>query len=167
MISLPPHAELVAPKDELAFFDAQSMKLPRPMNVMEAWNLIMSKPLPLMALAFRIRDTISTRFGVKRIGGFAGKRLTNLKVGDYIDFFLIENLSPEMLTLTERDRHLDVMTCVTTANQILTITSSVKTHNFYGNAYMVPLVLRTKSSCEPCSHACVKRWRGKNRSLSS
>lgn len=132
-------AELVAPKAELTYFDAQSLSLPRPMAALDAWNTIMAKPMPLLAFAFRVRDAISARFGVKRIGGFSGKQQANLKEGDYLDFFLIEHLSPDMLTLTERDRHLDVMTCVTTSDQTLTITSSVKTHNLYGKAYMLPV----------------------------
>ena len=135
----PAHAQLVAPKAELAYFDAQSLQLPRPMAALDAWDLIVAEPMPLLAFAFRVRDAISARFGVKQIGGFSGARQTEVKEGYHLDFFLIEHLSPEMLTLTERDRHLDVMTCVTTTNQILTITSSVKTHNLYGKAYMLPV----------------------------
>lgn len=139
MTLLSPFAELVAPMAELAFFDAQMLELPRPMEAAEAWDMVMATPLPFMSLAFRIRDAISARFGVKKIGGFSGKRQTVLKEGDYLDFFLIEKVTPHVLTLTERDRHLDVMTCVTTAEQVLTITSSVKTHNFFGKAYMLPV----------------------------
>jgi hypothetical protein len=137
MTSLSPLAELVAPKAELAFFYTQMLDLPRPMEAMEAWDMIMADPLPFMTLAFRIRDAISARFGVKKIGGFSGKRPVFLREGDYLDFFLIEKLTPHVLVLTERDRHLDVMTCVTTENQVLAVTSSVKTHNLFGKVYML------------------------------
>lgn len=98
-------------------------------------------PLPGMALAFRIRDAISARFGVKRIGGFSPPQDQIPKVGERLDFFLVERLEPEILTLSERDRHLDVLTCITTHGQHLTITSSVKVHNWFGRLYMVPVGL--------------------------
>lgn len=101
--------------------------------------MIMSQRLPGVALAFRIRDAISARFGVKRISGFTCQRSEAAKVGDQLDFFLIERIEPTILTLSERDRHLDTMTCITTHDQRLTVTSSVKVHNLYGQLYMVPV----------------------------
>ena len=133
--------DLVAPRDQLAFYDSQSIPLPRPITALEGWNLQMARPLPLMALAFRIRDAISARFGVKRIGGFSGQRATGVRPGDHLDFFLVERAEPQILTLTERDRHLDVMTCITTSGGRLAITSSVVTHNGFGRAYMLPVGL--------------------------
>lgn len=123
----------------LDYFDSQSVTLPRALPPLEAWNQIMARPQPLMAIAFRLRDAISSKFGVKRIGGFTGKRHESVKVGDRLDFFLVEHVSAEALVLTERDRHLDVMTCVSTRGQVLTITSSVKTHNTFGRVYMIPV----------------------------
>ena len=38
--------------------------------------------------------------------------------------------------LSERDQHLDVMTCITTLDQRSTITSSVKVHNGFGRLSM-------------------------------
>ena len=141
---MPPAADLdapdlIAPRDQLAFFDSQSIPLPHPITALEGWNLQMARPLPLMALAFRIRDAISVRFGVKRIGGFSGRRSETVRPGDRLDFFLVERADPQVLTLTERDRHLDVMTCITTTGGRLAITSSVVTHNWFGRAYMLPV----------------------------
>ncbi len=136
---LPPGCDLIAAADRLAFFDSQSIPLPRPITALEGWNLQMARPLPLMALAFRIRDAISARFGVKRIGGFSGGRAAAVKPGDHLDFFLVERADPQVLSLTERDRHLDVMTCITTTGGRLAITSSVVTHNSFGRAYMLPV----------------------------
>jgi hypothetical protein len=137
-------ADLVAPMGELDFHDARGIALPRPMTPLEAWALCMSRPLPGLGLAFRIRDAISARFGVKRIGGFSSSAPGSLdgralEVGDKLDFFLIERIGPEILTLSERDRHLDVVTCITTSDQRLMITSSVKVHSLFGRAYMVPV----------------------------
>jgi hypothetical protein len=136
---LPPDADLLAPPGHLDFLDSQSLALPAPLTAIEAWNQIMQRPLPLMGLAFRIRDAISTRFGVQRIGGFSGRSQTTPQVGQMLDFFRVERATPQMLTLTARDRHLDVMTCVTSRDGRLAITASVVTHNWFGRAYMWPV----------------------------
>ncbi|MDN5786084.1 DUF2867 domain-containing protein, partial [Pseudorhodobacter sp.] len=57
--------------------------------------------------------------------------------GDKLDFFLVEEISPRLLVLTARDRHLDVMTTIATFDGTLTITSSVITHNNFGRVYML------------------------------
>ncbi len=56
-----------------------------------------------------------------------------------LGFFLVEHISPDILTLTARDRHLDVMTCISTLDNKLTITASVKTHTAFGRIYMIPV----------------------------
>lgn len=98
-----------------------------------------AEPGLLMRLAFRTRDAISSFFGVKRIGGFSGERQETVKAGDRLDFFLVEHSASDMLVLTERDRHLDVMLCLSIASRVLTITSSVVTHNTFGRIYMLPV----------------------------
>lgn len=54
-------------------------------------------------------------------------------------FFRVEHSDREMLVLTERDRHLDVMLCIATSDRWLSITTSVVVHNTFGRAYMVPV----------------------------
>lgn len=135
----PPHAQLVAPVADLAYLDCQSITLPAPITPLQAWRMVMAAPLPGMRLAFRIRDAISARFGVARIGGFSGAQPVQPRVGNKLDFFLIEAISDGVLTLTARDRHLDVMTCITSAGCDLAITASVITHNRFGRAYMLPV----------------------------
>ncbi|MDR0808183.1 MAG: DUF2867 domain-containing protein [Gemmobacter sp.] len=139
MTVLPARTVLVAPRERLAFLDSQSVELPRAMTPLEAWNAIMAHPLPGLALAFRLRDAISARFGVKRIGGFTRRVAERVEPGDRLDFFLVEEAAPDRLVLTERDRHLDVMTCVTVEGRRLAITSSVVVHNRFGKAYMLPV----------------------------
>ncbi|WP_157098550.1 DUF2867 domain-containing protein [Novosphingobium rosa] len=132
-------ADLIAPRETLAYHDSQSIDLPRAIAPLEAWNLMMAQPQPILKWAFRVRDAISARFGVKRIGGFSGRRRDRVTVGDRLDFFLVEGASPDLLLLTERDRHLDVMTAIRTTGARLTITSSVVVHNWFGRAYMLPV----------------------------
>ena len=124
---------------ELDYHDSRSVLLPVQITALQAWNLMTAEQGPLMRLAFRTRDAISALFGVKRIGGFSGTRREVVQAGDYLDFFLVEYSAPEVLVLTERDRHLDVMTCVSMADRVLTITSSVVTHNTFGRLYMLPV----------------------------
>ncbi|WP_052269555.1 DUF2867 domain-containing protein [Leisingera sp. ANG-M6] len=131
--------QVLAPAKELDFLDTQSLVLPVQVTPLEAWNIMQERPLPGMKLAFWLRDTISACFGVRRTGGFSGRRHTNTAVGDKLDFFLVEAVSDRILTLTVRDRHLDVMTCVSSNSGVLSITSSVKTHNLFGRIYMLPV----------------------------
>ncbi len=137
----PPEGRIVAPAADCRFLHQARVQLPGDLAPLEAWNRVMAHPLPGMALAFRLRDWISARFGVKRIGGFSGERARSAEPGQRLDFFLIEEATPERLLLSERDRHLDVLTCLTaTASDTgteVTILSSVVTHNAFGRAYML------------------------------
>jgi hypothetical protein len=134
---------VLAPVSTLDYFDSQSVDLARQASALEAWNVIMSHPQPLLKIAFRVRDAISSLFGVKRIGGFSGRRADRVSVGDHLDFFLVEYVDDTCLVLTERDRHLDVMTCisttVSTSGPTATVTSSVRVHNLFGHLYMIPV----------------------------
>ena len=139
MVDTAPAGATLAPQSELDYFDCRSVLLPAPISPLDAWNLMTARPGPLMRAAFAIRDMISARFGVKRIGGFSGARRTAVKPGDRLDFFLVEQATPDMLVLTERDRHLDVMICLSTNDRRVTVTSSVVTHNAFGRLYMLPV----------------------------
>lgn len=136
-----PHGEtwILRPLAELSYFDARAILLPAAISPLEAWRLMTEKPLPLLGAAFRIRDAVSARFGVKRIGGFSGAPRDAVQVGDHLDFFLVEHVGPEALVLTERDRHLDVMACLSVEGPKLTVTASVVAHNAFGRAYMLPV----------------------------
>ena len=127
------------PPAELDYYDSRSLALPVDIAPLEAWNLMTGEPGPLMRLAFRTRDAISALFGVRRIGGFSGRRRGDVTVGDRLDFFLVEASTPEALVLTERDRHLDVMICISVVERLLTVTASVVTHNAFGRVYMLPV----------------------------
>lgn len=58
--------------------------------------------------------------------------------GEKLDFFLVEHTEPNLLLLTERDSHLDVMIAIATQGPYVTITASVVTHNLFGRLYMLP-----------------------------
>ena len=131
-------ARILAPVETLNCFDTQSANMGRALTPLQAWNLAIEDPQPLLKLAFRLRDAVSTRFGVKAIGGFSRQSHEAVAVGQRLDFFLVEHTDETALVLTERDRHLDVMTCISTEGARVTITSSVKVHNWFGHVYMLP-----------------------------
>ena len=135
---------ILAPVDTLDYFDSQTVCLAKDVSPLQAWNLIMQDPQPLLKLAFGIRDAVSKRFGVKSIGGFPGASHDTVQKGDFLDFFLVEHSDERTLVLTERDRHLDVMTCLSTRGKEISITSSVTVHNLFGRAYMIPVGIAHK-----------------------
>lgn len=132
-------APTLGPVDHLDYYDVRSIELVAPLTALEAWNLMMAEQSPIWGAAFWVRDAISARFGVRKIGGFSGMRRDAVSAGDRLDFFLVEAAAPDLLVLTERDRHLDVMTCLSTEGNRVTVTSSVITHNWFGRAYMLPV----------------------------
>ncbi|HEY8357882.1 MAG TPA: DUF2867 domain-containing protein [Ramlibacter sp.] len=131
--------DVVAPRDDLDFFHSQTVSLPKPISALEGWELLVRQPLPGLSAALRIRDAVSSLFGVKPLASKSAHRPGPAKVGDRLGFFLIERIEPEILTLSARDRHLDTLTCITVFDQQLTITSSVKVHYWFGHLYMVPV----------------------------
>lgn len=140
MITLPnSNIRILGQLDELDYFDSRSVSLARKVTPLKAWNLIMEDRQPLLQLAFRIRDAISSQFGVKRIKGFSGPAGGHVDVGDHLDFFLVEYQDEDVLVLTDRDRHLTNMTCIASNGHELSISSSVLVHNLYGRIYMAPV----------------------------
>ncbi|WP_339502464.1 DUF2867 domain-containing protein [Pseudomonas silesiensis] len=129
---------------DLDYYDSRSAPLPVEITTLDAWNIMTAEPGLLIRLAFRTRDAISSLFGVKRIGGFSGARRETVNAGEQLDFFLVEHSAPDILILTERDRHLDVMICLSITDCVFTITSSVVTHNVFGRIYMLPVGLAHK-----------------------
>lgn len=130
---------VLAPRDQLDYLDQQTVELARAVTPLEAWNLIMQDPQPLLAVSFKIRDVISKPFGVQDIQGFSGQARADVKAGDRLDFFLIEAIDDQTLVLTARDRHLDNMTCLAVRGRSLSVTTTVRVHNLFGRAYMVPV----------------------------
>ncbi|WP_189436075.1 DUF2867 domain-containing protein [Pseudovibrio japonicus] len=125
--------------EELYYFDSQVAEVEREVRPVDFWNFSVRHPLPFMQSAFWIRDRISSLFGVKKIGGFSAPVTGRIREGDFLDFFLVEYVDETTLVLTERDRHLDVMTCISTEGNFISVTSSVIVHNMFGRVYMFPV----------------------------
>nr|WP_238475594.1 DUF2867 domain-containing protein [Rhodophyticola sp. CCM32] len=80
--------------DELDYFDTQSADLTCEVTPLQAWNVIMEDPQPILRLAFKLRDAVSSQFGVKRIGGFSGEAAQSIDVGQHLDFFWSSTPTP-------------------------------------------------------------------------
>lgn len=139
-----PTPQLVAPREELNFYHVNSLNINAQPAAFEVYRALFSKRSAWLGAAFWVRDQISALAGVTKIKGFGGKRTTTPPVvGEHLDFFLVEHIEDRELVLTSRDRHLSVMTTlsVDTADEgtLVRITSSVITHNWFGNLYMLPV----------------------------
>ncbi len=140
-MTTPSPAQTLSALPDLDYYHSRSVLLPVEITTVDAWNCMRAKPGLCMRLAFRTRDAISSLFGVERIGGFSGARRETVQAGEKLDFFLVEHSAPDLLILSVRDRHLDVMICLSIADRVFTITSSVVTHNVFGRLYMLPVGL--------------------------
>jgi len=95
--------------------------------------------------AFGIRDICCAPFRLQAIGGFSGKAPPReIATGDKLDFFDVQNVSAEELVLSASDRHLVVVVALHLAAAIdgkrkLSVTTSVKVHNWLGKVYMLPV----------------------------
>ncbi|KAJ55108.1 hypothetical protein ACMU_15240 [Actibacterium mucosum KCTC 23349] len=133
------NAYILGPMGSLDYFDQQSINLPRAVTPLDVWNLAIADPPSWLRVAFRIRDAISSLFGVQGAGGFSGARFDAVKAGDRMDFFLVEHVAQDVLVMTANDKHLDVMISISTHGKTVDVTASVKNHNTFGRAYMVPV----------------------------
>ena len=140
-MTTPSPAHTLSALPDLDYYHSRSVLLPVEITTLDAWNFMRAKPGRCMRLAFRTRDAISSLFGVERIGGFFGARRETVQAGEKLDFFLVEHSAPDLLVLSVRDRHLDVMICLSITDRVFTITSSVVTHSVFGRLYMLPVGL--------------------------
>lgn len=111
----------------------------------EAYCRMTEKSSWPMRAAFWLRDQFCRLAGVDAIGGFKRKPdNAPPNVGEKLDFFSVEEISDTRLVLTVRDKHLDVMLSLTADPvgddaTLVSETSSVVTHNFFGRLYMIPV----------------------------
>ena len=138
-ISLPVEAMLIAPREALQFLHVDEVELARPLTALEVWQRSTADDLPLVPLAFRVRDGISGLFGVAPIGGLKAPPSEEVRVGDKLAFFTVDAVRNDLLALAVRDRHLDVMACITTEGRKVQVTASVRVKNLFGHLYMLPV----------------------------
>jgi hypothetical protein len=143
--TVPSRASLIARPEALDFLDTARTRAHAGMKPFEAYCRATGDSSQMLKWAFQLRDAISTRFGVERIGGFRNVKPGVVpNVGERLDFFTVEHSSDDQLVLTARDTHLSVMLSIDLlpadgGAQWVCITASVKTHNLFGKLYMVPV----------------------------
>lgn len=105
---------LVRDRESLDYLHQESALAKRELNAYQAYCRMTENSSWLMRSAVWLRDALCKPFGVEQIGGFRNKSAdAPPKVGEKLDFFLVEDISDRRLVLTVRDRHLDVMLSLT------------------------------------------------------
>lgn len=136
---------LIAIRDDLNYFHHKEAEVAADLIALDAYTISTTNISWPLRMAFKIRDKISALAGVKAIHGFEpAKSGKPIQVGDMLDFFTVETISDQELALTSRDKHLSVMVAfklirLKSDNQRLSVTTSVKVHNFFGKLYMLPV----------------------------
>lgn len=141
---------LVAEPSRLDFLHATEVEVGGMPTALQAYCAMTSDIPAWLSGAFRIRDLISRYFNVDTIQGFTPRDAQHLPaVGERLDFFTVEGITPRQLVLTSRDTHLAVMVCLDltplpaseAAPRLwrLRVTTSVEQFNTFGRLYMVPV----------------------------
>ena len=130
---------ILRPPGRLAYRHRHDAVLARPMTALEVVNAMTARPMPVVALAFRLRDALVRPFGLAPMGGFSGTRFEAAAPGDRLDFLTVVDARPDRLTLALRDRHLVALICVRVAGHDLTVLTSVAASNLLGRLYMIPV----------------------------
>ena len=136
---------LIAAFDSLNYYHKDETMVALGLSAYEAYCEITKDTPFLVRSAFFIRDKISALAGVKKIKGFSNIKPTQVpKIGEYLDFFMVEHISKDEIALTSRDKHLSVMIFIQmkkmdNEKQKLTLVASVINHNFFGYLYMLPV----------------------------
>ena len=138
-IAVPVGAALIAPREALDFLHVGEVELAQPLTALEVWSRTTAGGLPLVPLTFRVRDGISGLFGVAPIGGLKAPPPEGVRVGDELAFFTVDAVRDDLLALAVRDRHLDVMACITAEGRKVQVTASVRVKNLFGHVYMLPV----------------------------
>lgn len=141
---------LVAEPSRLDFLHETEVELGGTLSALQAYCAMTSDIPAWLTGAFRIRDLISRYFNVDTIQGFTARDAQHVPaVGERLDFFTVEGITPRQLVLTSRDTHLAVMVCMDLTPLLaseapprqwhLRVTTSVEQFNTFGRLYMLPV----------------------------
>jgi hypothetical protein len=115
---------------------------PAGLDALAAYRAMTQSPPGWLAVAFRVRDALCRPFGLQPIGGFAGAAPAVAPLpGDRLDFFTVDAIAADQLTVSHRDRHLDVEVALSRHGLRGNLVTSVTTHNLLGRVYMLPVGL--------------------------
>lgn len=136
---------LISTPKELDYIHRSKIIVPSDLSAYDVYCQMTDDTSLLLKYAFKMRDTISALAGVKKIKGFSATKPRKPPIaGEYLDFFLVEFISNDEISLTSRDKHLSVMLSIKlkdneTDNNEVFIATSVITHNLFGKLYMLPV----------------------------
>ncbi|MDO4640957.1 MAG: DUF2867 domain-containing protein [Neisseria sp.] len=139
-------ARVIAEPSSLDFYHFIAHPLKQKCTAIDVYKQMTSRTPGWLSLSFKIRDAVSRPFGVENIAGFDSQPGANLKVGDKLHFFTLEELSDDHIVLTAIDKHLGVMVDLQVKaagsdgeNYLAQAVTTVKTFNCYGKFYMLPV----------------------------
>ncbi|RJL16556.1 DUF2867 domain-containing protein [Paracoccus siganidrum] len=136
---------LETPVDQLDYRHRDETFVEPGMTALEVYRAMTSYNPLFLRVAFRIRDALCRLVGIESIGGFStGDLPRTVAAGNKLDFFDVHSISDDELVLYSDDRHLTVVVALqldreTGLRQKLSITTSVKTKEFLGRIYMLPV----------------------------
>ena len=97
-------------------------------------------------LLMATRNSIVSRLGLKHLGHIGdvdkSKAASDYQVGDSVGIFSIKAISEQEVILIDSDKHLDVQISIFQAaddSRLVTISSVVHVHNFFGKFYMTAI----------------------------
>ena len=127
------------------------------LSALDVYHL-MAKATPAWVEALmRVRNLVVRAFGLKNLGAMAQVQDGPVQLGQRLGLFEVVSIAPTELVLQDKDRHLNVIVSLqlqphSAAQDALTLSTVVQTHNALGRAYMffvgpahkiiVPAVLR-------------------------
>lgn len=135
---------IIAPQNELNFYHQDHCRIQKQnLSAFDVY-LLMTEPNRFLNFCFYLRDVFSRLGGVKAIYGFCEPRPTQPpKPNEKLDFFDVVKNDKNELCLTAIDRHLSVMLHIGLYLEEhvtnIVVTTSVKTHEWFGRLYMQPV----------------------------
>lgn len=135
---------IIAPQNELNFYHQDQCQISKQNLTAFDVYLLMTQPNKVLKLCFGLRDLFSRLGGVKPIYGFCEPRPTRPpQPHETLDFFDVVKNEEDELCLTSVDRHLSVMLHIALYQEAnmtkIMVTTSVKTHEWFGKLYMYPV----------------------------
>jgi hypothetical protein len=111
----------------------------------ELWRALGANGPPWIGAAYRLRDLLARPFGAAPISGHARTPddAPPPRAGDRVQFFTVDSIADDRLTLKVEDSHLDVLTHVRVVHDgpgraLAQVGSEVWIWNTVGRLYMVP-----------------------------
>ncbi|EPJ46313.1 MAG: hypothetical protein OFPII_21790 [Osedax symbiont Rs1] len=141
--NIPAESHIFTQLKDAYYSDAYSYTEQNPSSAMQIWLSQVATIPNWVNLLMTARNGIVSRLGLKHLGHISdvdqSKAASAYQVGDSVGIFTIKSLAEQEVILIDSDKHLDVQISIFKASddsQLVTISSVVHVHNFFGEFYM-------------------------------